>query len=72
MALSTCGKCGWRFWEIAQVEPRDSRFKICLVQCAKCGTPVGAMEYDNIGTMLEKQNEAIKKIAAQLGVGVNL
>jgi len=72
MAFSTCGKCGHRFWEIAQVEPRGSAFKLYFVQCASCGTPVGTMEYDNIGALLLKQNEAIKQIAARLGVVVDV
>jgi len=72
MAFSTCGKCGNRFWEIQSVEPRGSAFKLYFVQCASCGTPVAAMEFDNIGAMLREQNEAIKKIAARVGAVVDL
>jgi len=72
MAFSTCGKCGNHFWEIEQFEPQGSAFKLYFVQCAQCGTPVGIMEYDNIGEMLRQQNEAIKRIATRLGVVVDL
>jgi len=72
MALSTCGKCGNRFWKINMVEPCGSAFKLYFVQCAQCGTPVAAMEYSNICAMLSKQNDAIKQIAARVGVVVDL
>jgi hypothetical protein len=72
MAFSTCGKCGHRFWEITQVEPRGSASILYFVQCGSCGTPVGVMDFYNIGAMLQKQNDAIKQIAARLGVAVDV
>ena len=72
MAMSTCPKCGGHMWEIKQVEPARSRFKLYFVQCSMCGTPVGVHEYDNVGAMLGRQNDAIKKIAEAVNVYVDL
>jgi hypothetical protein len=47
MAASTCTKCGGMVFDIQQVEPYGSRFKMYFVQCRMCGGVVGVIEYHN-------------------------
>lgn len=55
-----------------EVSPSGSAYKLNFVQCASCGAVVGVLDWYNIGSMLEKQNKAIKAIAAQMNISVNL
>ncbi len=72
MAMSTCVKCGNGTFEIKEAEPHDSKYTVFFVQCRSCGGVAGAMDYFNIGSVLERQNKAIKEIARKLGVNVSL
>jgi hypothetical protein len=73
MALPTCTKCGAvNSFEVEEVSPSGSKFKLMFVQCSRCGGVVGVQEYYNTGALIAKQNEAIKEIAQKLGVWVNL
>jgi len=45
MATSKCGHCKSATFEVKEVEPRESRFKLIFVQCASCGVPVGVIDY---------------------------
>jgi hypothetical protein len=71
MAISRCS-CGSTNFELKEVVPRGSNFKLHFVQCTSCGIPVGVIEYMNISDMLQKQNEAIKRIASAVGIQVDL
>lgn len=53
MAYSKCPKCENGFFEVSENSPSKSNFKLMFVQCSKCGTVVGAMDYWNIGTLLK-------------------
>ena len=72
MAQSKCGHCGSATFEVKQVEPRDSNYKLYFIQCASCGVPVGTMEYLSNNHLLDKLAKAIKKIASVLNVHVDL
>ena len=72
MASSKCPHCKNSSFELKEVEPSKSKFKLCFVQCSSCGVPFGITEYMNTTDMLQKQNEAIKKIANAVGVHVDL
>lgn len=72
MARSTCVKCGNTNFEVARAEPRNSNYVLMFVQCTSCGGVAGVLEYENVGALLHRQNEAIKKIARQLNVSVDL
>lgn len=72
MANTTCAKCGRTQFELKEIELKNSRFHFMSVQCVSCGTPIGILDYMNIGDMLEKQNSAIRKIAEHLGISVGL
>jgi hypothetical protein len=61
MALSTCVKCGGTFFEVVQVEPQGSAFKMLFVQCSACGGVVGVQEFFNVGDL-------VHTLAERLGV----
>jgi len=44
--------------------PSKSNYKVMFIQCSKCGSVVGVMDYYNIGTL-------ISKLADKLGVKLN-
>ena len=44
IAVSTCTKCSGHSFELALLTPIDESTKLTLVQCAQCGTPVGALD----------------------------
>jgi len=63
MALSTCVKCGHHVFEVSEVEPNGSNFKLMFVQCSSCGGVVGVTDYYNTYATLEK-------LADRLGVNI--
>jgi hypothetical protein len=44
MAVSTCIKCDGHSFELALFTPLGEGQKLTIVQCANCGTPVGALD----------------------------
>ena len=70
MASPMCGHCEGHVFEIKQVTPKNSAFKVYFVQCASCGVPVGVMDFYNIGSLLKRQQKALKKLGAKLGVSL--
>ena len=44
MAVSTCIKCDGHSFELALFTPLGESHKLTMVQCASCGTPVGALD----------------------------
>ncbi len=66
MASSTCIKCGGHLFEIKQIEPIGSAYKLHLVQCATCGGPVGTQDYFNLGSLLVDQEKMIKALSTRL------
>lgn len=72
MAWTACAKCANRFFELSEHEPTGSRVKINLVQCSSCGTPVGAMEYYNAGSLLKIQEKTLNDLSSRLSRVENL
>ena len=72
MAESTCLHCGRTSFEVKRVEPRNSMYVLMFVQCSSCGGVVGVLEHEVTSGLLHRQNEAVKKIARQLQVSVDL
>jgi len=72
MAFSRCPHCKGSSFELKEVEPSQSKYKLNFVQCSSCGAPFGVTEYMNITAMLERQNEAIRSIANTVGAYVKL
>ncbi len=63
MAQSACPKCSRHVFELKEVTPAGSQFKLTFVQCSSCGTVVGVIDFYNIPKLLDK-------IAKKLGVNI--
>ena len=72
MAEPKCPKCDGTTFELKEHQPQESRFKLMFVQCAECGAVVGAMDFFNVGHLLYKHGEALKKIAEKMDLAVEL
>lgn len=59
MAFSKCAKCEHGYFEIKENVPSGSNYKLMFVQCSKCGSVVGVLDYYNIGNLV---NELKKKV----------
>jgi len=72
MALSSCTRCNSHSFELIENSPLNSDFNVCFVQCSSCGCVVGVFQSFDIASLIDTQNEAIKKIAQALKVYVDL
>jgi len=54
MAISTCIKCGHISFELKEVTPIGSAFRLYFIQCAGCGGVIGVMDLYNIGHLIHK------------------
>jgi hypothetical protein len=71
--VPTCVRCNNTYFELIEAAPiRNAAYRLYFVQCTACGGVVGIQEFNNITAMLDKQNAALKKIAAVLNVHVDL
>jgi hypothetical protein len=66
MAISTCGKCGEHGFELALFTPIGESRKLTLVQCATCGTAVGAID-PSTGPQIEALRSLMAAIDEKLG-----
>jgi hypothetical protein len=66
MPVSTCIKCNGHRFELALLTPIGDSRKLTLVQCASCGTPVGAL--DPVGA---PQIEALRRQIAGIDDKLN-
>lgn len=66
MAISKCPKCDNTFFELVENSPAKSKYKLSFVQCSRCGAVVGAMDYLNIGTVLNQVEEKLENIEKSL------
>lgn len=58
---SKCMRCESDKFELAEHIPVNSKTKVMLIQCASCGTVVGALDQYDIGFF-------VKEIAKKLGI----
>jgi uncharacterized Zn finger protein len=68
MAQSKCPKCDAAKFEIKTIKPGSSKFDIALVQCAECGSVVGALESKNVSTRLEEIANQLLAILNQINL----
>ena len=66
MVISTCGKCGGHSFELALFTPIGESRKLTLVQCATCGTAVGALD-PSTGPQIEALRSQMTAIDEKLG-----
>ena len=63
MAYSKCPKCDNTYFEMIENSPNKSKYKLLFVQCSKCGSVVGTMEYFNIGAKISELEKKIDSIS---------
>ena len=66
MASSTCPHCKNDRFELVEVSPAKSKYKMFFVQCSSCGAPCGVTEYYDAGTLVKAQEKALEAIDARL------
>ena len=59
MAISTCTKCDNTRFEVKEVTPRNSNFKLNFVQCVDCGGVIGVIDFHNIGALIHQLAEEL-------------
>ncbi|HMK03805.1 MAG TPA: hypothetical protein VK489_06420 [Ferruginibacter sp.] len=75
MAYSKCPKCDNTYFEVTENAPTKSNYKLLFVQCSKCGSVVGTMDFYNIGTLigeLEKKVDNISLSSSTSSINNNL
>lgn len=60
--LSNCAKCGGGMFKVVEKEPKGSNFKLNFVQCSACNTPIGVLDYYNLGSLIKDQEKTIKNL----------
>ena len=65
MAASTCAKCGGHSFERAFLTPIGEDHKLTILQCANCGTPIGALDFPS-SALIEGLQQQIASIDAGL------
>lgn len=66
MTVSTCPRCERTSFEIKEVAPTGSSFKMNFVQCKSCGTPVGVVDFHNTYAIIQKQAARFSAIEEHL------
>lgn len=54
MATSKCPKCDSVSFETVAKSIDGSRFKVNFIQCSRCGSVVGVLEYYDIGYLIHR------------------
>lgn len=67
---STCIKCGVSNFELVENSPRNSRYKMSFIQCAKCGGVIGVAPYEHTNTLLHNLKKDIDRLATQNDINV--
>jgi hypothetical protein len=62
MAISTCAKCDGHAFERGVVTPLGEQHKVSVLQCANCGTVIGALDH----LALERLQKQVADIDAGL------
>jgi hypothetical protein len=63
MAYSKCPKCDNTYFEVTENSPSKSNYKLLFVQCSKCGSVVGTMDYYNIGARISELEKKVDNIS---------
>ena len=68
MAYSKCAHCDSTQFEIREVSAAGANFKYNFIQCARCGNPVGVVDYSNLEQTIIETHKLVKRIAQQMGL----
>lgn len=66
MAQSTCIKCGWHNFELMEQSFVGAKYKMFLVQCASCGTPVGVVPFYDPGVTANIVSDKVDKLEREI------
>lgn len=66
MALTKCVKCDRGLFELKELRLTGTKFKYAVVQCSGCGTPVGPMDFMNIGAEIAEVKQELDELKAQV------
>jgi hypothetical protein len=66
LSVSNCAKCNGSMFKIVEQIPTGSNFKLNFVQCSSCNTPIGVLEFLNIGAQTDIIQKAIVALDARL------
>jgi hypothetical protein len=66
MAVSTCAKCSGHSFELALFTPLGESKKLTMVQCSRCGIPIGVLD-----PAITPQIEALKNQVAAIDEKLN-
>jgi hypothetical protein len=69
--MSNCLKCNGTQFTVVTQSPSGTEFKLNFVQCSSCGTPIGVLEFYNIGTILTEQEKLLTEMSSQLSMMEN-
>lgn len=61
-----CGKCEGASFRVQEISPTGAQFKLFTVQCSSCQTPIGVMDFYNIGQLLKDQEKVIADLGKKL------
>jgi hypothetical protein len=64
--VTKCPHCNSTRFELKEIEPNGSIYKLSAVQCVGCGAPSGVMDFWNIGTLLKQQEKQISDLNSRL------
>jgi hypothetical protein len=73
MTDRACEKCGGATFQLREHAPAGSEHKVTFVQCAKCGTPIGILAFNDVEGLLQHQEGtilAISKMVADIDGGI--
>jgi hypothetical protein len=54
MAAPNCPKCSSSSFEMQEIRVKGSNFKWNSIQCSSCGSVVGVVEFEYVGSLLRK------------------
>ena len=66
MSASKCPKCENTSFKLVTQEPADSRYKYSFIQCSRCETPVGVVDFFNTGAQLDGVSQQLNLVHSRL------
>jgi len=60
MIKPSCPKCGHAEFEMTEIIPKNSQFKMTAIHCSKCGSIVGTHAYENTGILIRLLAKKLK------------
>lgn len=64
--MTKCQKCNGFNFEIEEVSPIGSRYKMYFIQCIHCKAPVGVTDYFNTADLIDKIEKKIEGMESTL------